>query len=102
MTQRITLLTYLYRDASNYKFRGEISLLGELRIRSIKRYLFDDEFFIPEKIGMTSLRPKTLNEDDHLLHSIEDCIEVESNEFQMTATEFQSRVRRASRQGWFS
>lgn len=94
-------VNYLFRDASNYKFRGDFRLLGQMCIDEIESYLFEGEFFIPEKIGLPPLRPETTSEDDHLLHSIEDCRAVEGETYVMTAHEFQQRLREASKKGWF-
>jgi hypothetical protein len=94
-------VNYLFRDASNYKFRGDFRLLGKISIDEIESYLFEGEFFIPEKIGLPPLRPETANEDDHLLHSIEDWRAVEGATYLMTAHEFQRRLREASQRGWF-
>lgn len=98
----LTEISYLYRDASNYKFRGAFCLLGEFRLEELGDCLIDGEFFIPEKIGLIALRPEPTNEDDHLFHSIEDCRIIAGEDFQMTAGEFKRRVEEASRNGWFS
>lgn len=97
----LTQVTYLYRDASNYKFRGDFCVLGKLCVEELKEYLFDGEFFIPERIGLPALRPEVTNDDDHFLHSLEDCKHVEGPKVQMTAGEFRRRLRKASQQGWF-
>lgn len=99
---RLTQITYLYRDASNYKYRGDFCVLGELQVQEFSNYLFDSEFFIPEKIGLVALRPEAANDDDHLLHSFEECKAVDGREYQMTTGEFRRRMREASRQGWLA
>lgn len=73
-----TLLTYRYRDASNFKANGEVLLSGELTPELRDRLqvsLLDGEYFIPEKVGLPSLRAKLYQysegnptDDDHLLH----------------------------------
>jgi len=73
-----TLLTYRYRDAANFKANGEVLLSGEptpeLR-RRLQASLIDSEYFIPEKVGLPSLREQLYQysegnptDDDHLLH----------------------------------
>jgi hypothetical protein len=73
-----TLLSYRYRDASNFKANGEVVLLGEptpgLKHR-LQATLIDGEYFIPEKVGLPSLREQLYRysedgptADDHLLH----------------------------------
>jgi hypothetical protein len=50
-----TLLTYLYRDAANYKAHGDVLLSGEATSdlhRRIRESLIDGEYFIPEKVGI--------------------------------------------------
>ncbi|WP_133117154.1 hypothetical protein [Mesorhizobium sanjuanii] len=97
----MTKVSYVYRDASNYKFWGEFRLLGKINIETIGSFLFDGEYFIPEKIGLPPLRPDKTNEDDHLLHSLEACEAVEDCTFSMTVAEFARRIRRAHQRGWF-
>lgn len=98
----LTQVTYLYRDASNYKYWGDFCVLGELHVQELNDYLFDGEFFIPEKIGLAALRPEATINGDHLLHSFEECKAVEGREYQMTAGEFRSRIREACLRGWFA
>ena len=75
-----TLLSYLYRDASNYKAHGAILLSGEATSdlhRRLRESLIDGEYFIPEKVGVPSVREKLYGyseghstADDHLLHEL--------------------------------
>lgn len=97
----LTRVSYLYRDASNYKYRGDFHVLGEIEIDELRGDLFDSEFFIPERIGLPALRPEVTNDDDHLLHSFEECEAAEGRDFEMTAGELRRRIKEASRQGWF-
>ena len=98
----LTEVTYLYRDASNYKFWGAFRLLGKFHTDQLEEYLFNSEFFIPEKIGLTPLQPEVTNCDDHLLHTFEECEFVDGTEFEATAEEFRQRIIDASTSGWFS
>jgi len=95
-------VTYRYADASNWKFWGEFHVLGKLDIATLQPYLFDQEFFIPERIGLPSLVPKVKNEDDHLLHTFEECAEVELASYEFRSQELIERIRLASEEGWFA
>jgi hypothetical protein len=95
-------VTYLYRDAGNWKFWGEFLVLGELRLDDLRPHLLEQEFFIPERIGLPSLVPELKNEDDHLLHTFEDLAAVEPASYICTAEELLDRVRLANEQGWFA
>ena len=70
--QQNTKITYLYRDASNYKAWGEEVIKGTLKLNQLTPYLIDTEFFIPIDIGLPNLQPHPRNEDDHDLHTIEE------------------------------
>jgi len=72
------LLSYRYRDASNYKANGAVLLYGDATPdlhRRLRENLIDNEYFIPEKVGIPALRDKLYPysggrpiDDDHLLH----------------------------------
>jgi hypothetical protein len=64
-------VSYLYRDASNCKFRGRFVVQGYLDLEALRPFLFDEEWFVPERVGLAPLRPRETNEDDHLLHEFE-------------------------------
>ena len=66
-----TKITYLYRDACNYKTWGEEVIRGTLTQKQLTPYLIDSEFFIPHDIGLPDLQPHPWTEDDHDLHTIE-------------------------------
>lgn len=97
-TQKII---YLYRDASNYKFRGEFCVVGPLSLDDLRPHLLDEEFFVPAKIGIPSLVPELRNEDDHDLHEIEEIVPTKPTVCLFAAVEFISRVRDANILGWF-
>lgn len=75
-----TLLSYLYRDASNYKAHGTILLSGEAipdLHRRLRESLIDGEYFIPEKVGIPPLREQLYagagaqaSRDNRLLHEL--------------------------------
>ena len=98
-TQKIT---YLYRDAGNYKSWGEFCVLGQLSLDDLRPHLFDCEFFVPEKIGIPSLVPEAQNDDDHLLHEFDRIEPTEPALCPFTADELIERLRTANASGWFS
>ena len=63
-----TRITYLYRDASNYKELTEIVIRGEITEEQ-KRTIIDcldmGEYFIPEQLGLPAKRFDKVTEDDH-------------------------------------
>lgn len=75
-----THLTYLYRDASNYKAHGAVLLSGEATAEHhhrLRESLIDSEYFIPERVGLPSLRERLYQyssgaptDDDHVLHEL--------------------------------
>lgn len=85
-----TLLTYLYRDASNYKAHGAVIVSGVATAehdRRLRASLIDGEYFIPEKVGLPSLRERLCEysnwsptKDDHLLHEFVDLRDATADE----------------------
>ena len=49
---------YLYRDASNYKFRGSFIVDGDLDLEMLRPLLLDGAWFVPERVGLPALRPR--------------------------------------------
>ncbi len=96
-----TQVDYMYRDASNYKQFGSFILDGRLDLRIVEPFMWDSEFFIPERVGVRSLVPVDKTRDDHYLHTIESIREVDASEFLMTADTFVERIKRAAGEGWF-
>lgn len=107
MASRIFEVTYLYRDAGNYKFWGRFNVLGDLSLNELEPYLLDREFFVPERIGLPSLVPEARNDDDHLLHEFVDVELVkpkagEAVPYVLTSAELVDRIRRAHAGHWFT
>lgn len=115
----LTVLTYQYRDAANYKVAGEIHLAGiitEQQISRLRETLDNDEQFIPTQLGLQHLGIKGREhygwtsfpcEDDHVWHELfltgEGAIEV----YTMGQTdgcepveEFVKRMEKANADGW--
>lgn len=66
----MAVMTYLYRDRSNYKCFNVVKLKGDLPTHEdrkvIKKALDCGEYFIPEQIGLPLIREWEFNEaDDH-------------------------------------
>ena len=96
-----TLVEYMYRDASNYKQFGSFVLRGGLDPSALQDWLWDGEFFIPERVGVKSLVPAAKTIDDHYLHTIEATSGVDDPSAIMSAELFIERVKRAAAEGWF-
>ena len=96
-----TEVSYLYRDASNYKTRGRFVCKGRLSMDDIRHHLFDSEFFIPGKLGLPSLAPDRPGRDDHLLHEIEELQPVEQDRYDLPAEDFVALAAAACAEGWF-
>lgn len=63
-----TRISYLYRDACNYKFHNEAIIKGELsaqQIDVIMGCLNEGEYFIPSQVGLPEERFGSFTEDDH-------------------------------------
>jgi hypothetical protein len=98
---RTQKITYLYRDAGNYKFWGEFFVCGNLSFNDLKPYLFDEEYFVPEKIGLPSLVPKIRNDDDHLLHEFFSIEAGKARSQPISAEDLLAGLRDAHSEGWF-
>ena len=79
MANGYTIVEYKYVDAGNYKVFGEILLSGQFsdtEEQILYRCLIDQEFFIPDLVGIFPLQSELwdeysgANDDDHEWHSI--------------------------------
>lgn len=80
-----TRLSYLYRDASNYKTSQTVVLAGEAS--EADRTLIDSrldqgEWFIPSEVGLRDLQRDfqsggNLYEDDHVWHELDVAADIE-------------------------
>lgn len=98
---RDTIVSYMYRDAGNYKFYNNFCLSGILTISEIEQYLILGEYFVPTEVGLASLVPEQMNSDDHLLHEFVLFHHSIVEEDIMDKTEFIRLVRNAHKTGWF-
>lgn len=63
-----TEITYLYRDASNYKQLTTVVVVGEItpaQVDEIVACLFEGEYFVPSLVGLPENRFESWTEDDH-------------------------------------
>ena len=92
---------YLYRDATNYKFRGLFIVAGYLDLECLRSFLFDREWFVPVGIGLLPLGPAETNNDDHWLHEFEEIVPYSGPEEGIPADELTRRIREVgARDGW--
>lgn len=79
-----TRITYLYRDACNYKQYNSVVVTGtftEQQIETIISCLDGGEYFIPKQIGLPETRFEEITEDDHCW------FELNKNGFKVTEVE---------------
>ena len=96
-----TKVTYLYTDASNWKFRGEFIVKGKIEAADLGDYLFEREFFVPHEVGLDHLLNLPMNQDDHYLHRFEKFETTLDGKPSMTAGQLVSRFKKAHSKGWF-
>jgi len=94
-----TSLSYMYRDASNYKASLDVVLEGTLTDQqkdAIKAKLEDGENFIPSQVGLEDLQPRLTSfpsEDDHVWHELVGIEETEEEPTEtMDAEEFHKNI----------
>jgi hypothetical protein len=72
-----TRLTYLYRDASNYKQHHSVVFAGAITDEdraALFGHLDQGAYFIPSQVGLEDLQGRfgTLTNDDHAWHELDD------------------------------
>jgi hypothetical protein len=99
-----TLIEYMYRDASNFKFHERVVVAGELTMDDLRPHLDEEEYFIPEDVGLSHCRPHhhTYSEDDdHPWHELEGTEPTNSEpDGGLTAEELIRAFARAAEQEW--
>ena len=98
----LTEISYMYRDASNYKFYGSLIVEGRIAAPDLEPYLFDAEFFVPHEVGLDHLLDMPMNQDDHYLHTFTGFTPAKAGEPHCTASDLVSRFKIANERGWFS
>ena len=101
-----TKISYLYRDAYNYKQHNECVVIGTLtakQARTIKDCCDMGEYFIPRQVGLPERRFNRYDpEADHCWFELdEDCFEktMEPSTIALTAAELVDRFK-ACRNNW--
>lgn len=95
-----TEITYLYRDASNYKFLGAVVVEGKLLFADLERYLIDGLWFIPEQVSMPPLVPIQRNMDDHDWHEVNSVRFTSDSKFLCSASDLLRLFRLGSERKW--
>ena len=96
-----TKISYLYRDASNYKTFNEVVINGILSLDDIEPYFKDGTFFIPSEVGLSDLQNNPFTSDDHIWHEIDEIKPtVELPTVQLNAPEFIEKFKKALSNGW--
>jgi hypothetical protein len=98
-----TEITYLYRDADNYKQGNTVVVQGELTFEQIEPYLEEGCYFIAGQVGLEDLQWRWLekgfgfpSDADHVFSELDDsCIEPTSDEptLSLTADQLLDRFR---------
>jgi hypothetical protein len=105
-----TEVRYLYRDASNYKQRGEVVLAGEMAESDARSALWEEAYFIPSAVGLPNLQHLFQEqgfpfptEDDHPWHEVASIRPTESEPtVALSAAEFLRRLTECRTAGWES
>lgn len=104
-----TKISYLYRDASNYKITTGIILKGEItetQKKAIMDSLDEGEYFIPEQIGLIHpMFSDGWTEDDHCfceLNSDDFSICEDEPTEELSIEELVDRFVKAGKDGWDS
>ena len=101
-----TRFNFMYRDASNYKYWGDVVFAGDIDdalSARLSRAFESTEFFIADQIGVREVFPTDwpLEQDDHCWHTfVETEITNEPADDARTISQFISDVERARIQGW--
>ena len=97
-----TEVSYLYRDAHNYKNQIAVVVAGEVQFSDIAPYLSEDKYFIPVQIGLDGLNGYDA-EIDHPWHEIDpDGFELTEAKptIDLTAAELIANFKKAHQEGW--
>ena len=103
-----TRFHYMYRDASNYKYWGEVVFAGAIDDAlsgRLSRAFESTEFFIADQIGIREVFPADwpLDQDDHCWHTFvetESTNEAADDVHGRTIHRFVADVERTSIKGW--
>lgn len=95
-----TEITYLYRDAANWKVYESVIVEGVVSFDDLSAHFCDGDYFIPDVLGWKNLAPNPRTEYDHIYHEIFSCEPTNLPANSMTAVELVERFKSLSDQGW--
>lgn len=101
-----TRMSYLYRDASNYKYSEDVVVAGKLQFSDLQPYLgnLDEDGFCPEDVALPHPGKHAKGfpgDDDHCWCELsEDDFEPTKDDPAMTAQELIARFERAHADEW--
>ncbi|MCK5805920.1 MAG: hypothetical protein KAI66_24025 [Lentisphaeria bacterium] len=97
-----TRVSYLYRDACNYKNFDDVIGEGILSIEQLVPFMKDKTFFIPSKVGLLDLQSDVWTEDDHIWHEIQHLqVTSEMPTIDVTAEQLKENFKRAHINEWY-
>lgn len=105
------VLSYLYRDAGNYKRHGEVAFAGTLEAgleERLKAALDEGDYFVPAQVDVPEVYlwgagGYAAGGDDHCWHELDgvaERAEVVTDRRERTFAEFVAEVEAASKAGW--
>lgn len=98
-----TKITYMYRDAGNYKFYQVVIITGVVSLKELTYHCTPDGWFIPHDVGLPppEIPFSYRTEYDHPWHEF-DTVEStkESPNIDVTADELLDRFAVAAKRGW--
>jgi hypothetical protein len=102
-----TRIDYLYRDASNWKYGGNVIVAGKLTFNDLLPYLDEDTYFCPKDVGLPhpgENAPSWPSSDDHVFCELTDLDLAPTSDpvtdVNLTAQELLARFKKASEAGW--
>ena len=97
-----TEISYLYRDANNYKNSNTVVVKGEVQFSDIQPYLKNGDSFIPGQVDLEDLNGYDVKED-HPYHELrQDDLELTEAKptTSLTAAQLITKFKQAYEEGW--
>lgn len=103
--KQATRITYLYRDADNYKSYAEVIVSGPLTFAEIGPYLDSGQYFIASQVGLPDPQAEldSLTCADHVFVELEERDLIPTDEeptVEITAGDLVTKFQEAHRRGW--
>ena len=102
-----TEITYLYRDAGNYKVHNRVVIEGEVSVSQVEQItdaLFEGELFIPSMVGLPEKRFEDFDPNlDHPWFELYSCgitITTHAPTIPISITELVDRFEKATQVQW--